>query len=47
MCVHMSTLCVAISNEGNDKLLLVEIERLFPKPSQLNVNYKVAYNLAE
>ena len=47
VCVHMSTLCVAISNEGNDKLLLVEIERLFPKPSQLNVNYKVAYNLAE
>lgn len=45
---RMSTLCVAVSDEANDNLLVVEKERLPPKPSQLNVNCKVAYaSLAE
>lgn len=44
----MSTLCVAVCDEANEKLLLVEKERLPPKLSQFNVNYKVAYGcLAE
>jgi hypothetical protein len=37
----MSMLCVAVSNDSDDSIL-IEMDRLSPKPSQLNLNLKVA-----